>query len=188
MIAQVCGANIEVHAMIRLITAGDRKLMRRLNQWEAPLWVRKWMVVATRGGDGWLWSAIGAILFFFGGARRFDALEAGLVSTGAAQLTFFILKRLIGRERPCATEPHRWSVLLPPDRFSFPSGHTITAFAITFSLGLYYPTLLVGLIFCAVSVAASRMILGLHYLSDVLAGILIGTFIGVAVFEWAPHL
>jgi undecaprenyl-diphosphatase len=174
--------------MIRLITAGDRRLMLRLNRWQAPYWIRHWMVLASRGGDGWLWSAVGLILLLFGGSGRFDALEAGLVSVGAGQLTFFILKRIIGRERPCATEPHCWSILLPPDRFSFPSGHTITAFAIAFSLGLYYPALLVGLIFCALSVAASRVILGLHYLSDVLVGILIGTAIGVAVFEWAPHL
>ena len=174
--------------MIRLITAGDRKLMRRLNQWEAPHWIRKWMVIATRGGDGWLWSAIGFILLLFGGSSRLDALLAGFVSVGAGQLTFFVLKRIIGRERPCATEAHCWSVLLPPDRFSFPSGHTITAFAIAFSLGLYYPTLLVGLIFCALSVAASRVILGLHYVSDVVAGIFLGTVIGLAAFQWTPHL
>ena len=58
----------------------------------------------------------------------------------------------------------------------------ITAFAITFSLGLYYPALLAGLIFCALSVAASRVILGLHYLSDVLIGIVIGTTIGIGIF------
>jgi len=46
----------------------------------------------------------------------------------------------------------------------------------------------VGLIFCALSVAASRVILGLHYLSDVLAGILLGTVIGLAAFQWTPHL
>jgi undecaprenyl-diphosphatase len=174
--------------MIRLITAGDRRLMLRLNRWQAPYWIRRWMVLASRGGDGWLWSAVGLILLLFGGSSRFDALGAGLVSVVAGQLTFFVLKRIIGRERPCAIQPHCWSILLPPDRFSFPSGHTITAFAIAFSLGLYYPALLVGLVFCALSVAASRVILGLHYLSDVLVGILIGTAIGVAVFEWAPRL
>jgi undecaprenyl-diphosphatase len=174
--------------MIRLINMGDRKIMRRLNRWEAPHWIRKWMVLASRGGDGWLWSVIGLVLLLFGGSRRFDALGAGVVSVGVGQLTFFVMKRMIGRERPCATEAHCWAILLPPDRFSFPSGHTITAFAIAFSLGLYYPGLLAGFIFCAVSVAASRVILGLHYISDVLAGILIGTAVGVAAFEWAPHL
>ena len=65
--------------MIRLITAGDRKLMLRLNRWEAPHWIRNWMLFASRGGDGWLWSTIGLILLLFGGARRFDALGAGFV-------------------------------------------------------------------------------------------------------------
>lgn len=170
--------------MIRLISAGDRKLMLRVNRWHAPLWIRRWMVLATRGGDGWLWSTIGLLILLFGGDRRFEALEAAAVSLGAGQLTFFVLKRLIGRERPCATETHCWACLLPPDRFSFPSGHTITAFAITFSLGLYYPTLLAGLVFCALSVAASRVILGLHYVSDVIAGMLIGLAIGVGAFAW----
>jgi len=168
--------------MFRFITAGDRRIMLRVNRWKAPQWIQRWMVFASRGGDGWLWSAVGLVLLLFGGQERFAALQAGFVSVGAGQLTFFVLKRLIGRERPCATEPHCWASLLPPDRFSFPSGHTITAFAITFSLGLYYPALLVGLIFCALSVASSRVILGLHYLSDVLAGIAIGSAIGVAAY------
>jgi undecaprenyl-diphosphatase len=60
-------------------------------------------------------------------------------------------------------------------QFSFPSGHTITAFSVAVSLSLFYPELTVGLLFCAVSVAASRILLGMHFLSDVLAGAAIGT-------------
>jgi undecaprenyl-diphosphatase len=168
--------------MIHWILSGDRRIMLRVNRWLAPWWIRKWMVFASRGGDGWLWSAIGLVLLFFGGERRFHALESGFISAGAGQVVFLVLKRIIGRERPCATETHCWASLLPPDRFSFPSGHTITAFAITFSLGLWYPALLSGLVFCALSVAASRIILGLHYLSDVLAGFVIGSIIGIIVF------
>lgn len=170
--------------MIRLIANGDRILMRRINQWPAPAWIRKWMVAASRGGDGWLWSAVGLVVLLFGGERRLDALEAGFFAVIAGIATFFIVKPITGRERPCAVEPHCWSSLLPPDRFSFPSGHTITAFAVALSIGLFYPALIVGLIFCALSVAASRVLLGLHYLSDVLAGIAIGTSIGVAAFLW----
>jgi undecaprenyl-diphosphatase len=169
--------------MFRLITAGDRKVMHRLNQWAAPRWIRNWMVVASRAGDGWLWIALGTILLLFGGDRRFAALEAGLASVGAGLLTFFVVKHVIGRERPCSIEAHCWAKLLPPDRFSFPSGHTITAFAVAVPIGLFYPALLAGLIFCAMSVASSRVLLGLHYLSDVLAGILIGCTIGMAAFS-----
>jgi undecaprenyl-diphosphatase len=65
--------------------------------------------------------------------------------------------------------------LLPPDRFSFPSGHTITAFAVALSLAAFYPGMLPGLLFCAASIALSRILLGMHFLSDVLAGALIGS-------------
>jgi undecaprenyl-diphosphatase len=68
--------------------------------------------------------------------------------------------------------------LLPPDQFSFPSGHTITAFAVTAALAGSYPEMLPGLLFCAVSIAASRVVLGMHFLSDVLAGAALGATLG----------
>ena len=69
--------------------------------------------------------------------------------------------------------------MLPPDQFSFPSGHTITAFAVTLALSQFYPIMLPGLLFCAASVAASRILLGMHFLTDVLAGAAIGSTIGL---------
>jgi undecaprenyl-diphosphatase len=72
--------------------------------------------------------------------------------------------------------------LLPPDRFSFPSGHSITAFAIAVSLGLFYPAIFPGLLFLAVSVALSRILLGMHFLTDVLAGAALGTVLGYASY------
>ena len=169
--------------MIRMITAGDRKVMRRVNRWAPPLWVRHWMVFASRAGDGWGWVLFGFFVLLWGGDKRFAALEAGLISVGAGQILFSVVKRLTGRARPCATEAHCWATLLPPDRFSFPSGHTITAFAVAVPLGLFYPALLAPLIFCAMSVASSRVLLGLHYLSDVIAGIAIGCLLGMASFS-----
>jgi len=166
--------------MIRMISTGDRKLMLRVNRWLAPKWVRVWMVAATRAGDGWLWWALAGAIALAGGAQRFHALFAVGLAVSTGSILFKLLKRTIGRERPCAHETHSWATLLPPDRFSFPSGHTINAFAVAVPLGIYYPDMLFGLLFCALSVAASRVILGLHYLSDVLAGIAIGTAMGIA--------
>ncbi len=168
--------------MIRLIHAGDHKLMRRLNQWNAPGWFRIWMLVATRAGDGWLWIAVGILLAWLGGQEGLLADASGLGAVIVGLILFLIVKNLTGRERPCATEEHYWAKLLPPDRFSFPSGHTITAFCAITPASLYFPALFPPLLFCALSVAVSRVVLGLHYLSDVIAGVLIGAGIGYAAF------
>jgi undecaprenyl-diphosphatase len=136
------------------------------------------MLAATCGGDGWLWYAMGAVILLIGGEDRFRAVGAAFLATGAGIGLFLKLKKVTGRRRPCALEPHCWAKLLPPDQFSFPSGHTITAFAVAVSLSLFYPALLAGLFFCAVSVAASRVLLGMHFLSDVVAGAAIGSILG----------
>ena len=164
--------------LVRIVEANDHRLMRRVNQWRAPRWMRLWMIAATRGGDGWLWYAMGLVVAIFGGSVLFQALGAAMIAVGLGIAMFLKLKRAFGRKRPCALEPHCWATLLPPDQFSFPSGHTITAFAVTVALGTFYPPLLVGLYFCAVSVAMSRIILGMHFLSDVIAGAAIGGLLG----------
>jgi undecaprenyl-diphosphatase len=133
------------------------------------------MICATRGGDGWLWYAMGIVILLFGGPTRFAAVAVAALAAALGIALFLFLKQRINRRRPCAIEPHCWAKLLPPDRFSFPSGHTITAFAVALSLAAFYPALLPGLLFCAASIALSRILLGMHFLSDVIAGALIGS-------------
>jgi len=152
--------------------------MRRVNGWKPPRWMRLWMLAATRGGDGWLWYAIGIVIALVGGTNRFRALGAAVVAVSLGTALQLALKRACGRKRPSALAPHCWTTLLPPDKFSFPSGHTITAFAMASSLGVFYPGVLPGLLFCAASVGLSRILLGMHFLSDVLAGAVLGTALG----------
>jgi undecaprenyl-diphosphatase len=168
--------------MLNFIATRDHRLMRRVNRWSAPRWVRLWMICATRGGDGWLWYALLGVLLLFGDSSRFAAVGAGVVAAGSGIAVFLSLKRLTGRKRPCQIEPHCWATLLPPDKFSFPSGHTITAFAVATPVVLFYPSLAVGVLFCAFSIAASRILLGMHFLSDVLAGAMVGTCVGYASY------
>ena len=68
-----------------------------------------------------------------------------------------------------------------------PSGKVVTAFAVAVSLSAFYPELAAGLFFCAVSVAASRILLGMHFLSDVVAGAAIGTLLALAS-TWTVRL
>jgi undecaprenyl-diphosphatase len=159
------------------ISGGDHRLMRRVNRWRAPRWIRFWALLATRAGDGWLWYALGLVILIAGGPLRFHAAAAGILASGSGILLFRKIKKVTGRRRPCAIEPHCWATLLPPDQFSFPSGHTITAFAVSLSIGAFYPVLLPFLLFCAISIAASRVLLGMHFLSDVIVGAAIGAML-----------
>ena len=162
----------------------DHRLMRRVHNWSAPQWVRLWMICATRGGDGWLWYAMLAVVLIFGGDVRVRATAAVVCAASLSVANYLWLKRVTKRKRPCQLQPHCWSRLLPPDQFSFPSGHSMTAFAAATVIGSFYPALMPGVLFCAISIAASRILLGMHFLSDVVAGSLLGASIGY----WAYHL
>ena len=164
------------------IDARDQKLMSRLHRWYAPHWVRIWMISATRLGDGWLWYSLGVILLLFGGLRGREAALAAGSAVLSGVLLFQVLKRISRRKRPCHLQPHCWAMILPPDQFSFPSGHSITAFAVAIPIGLIFPELQTILLFTAASIAASRIVLGMHFLSDVLAGSAIGTALGYMAF------
>lgn len=166
--------------MLQFISVRDHRLMRKVNKWPAPKWVRLWALAASRAGDGWIWYLTGVSILLFGGSDRLTALASAGSGAAVGIGLFTSLKKLSGRKRPCEIQPHCWATLLPPDRFSFPSGHTITAFAVAISLSEFYPTLLPALLFCALSIAASRILLGMHFLSDVLAGALLGTGLAVA--------
>jgi undecaprenyl-diphosphatase len=170
-------------AMLNFIAVRDHRLMRQVNRWPPPRWIRLWMICATRGGDGWLWYAMGLVILLFGGSERFLAVGCSGLAAGTGILVFLKLKRVTGRKRPCAIEPSCWARLLPPDQFSFPSGHTITAFAVSLPMMHFYPELMAGLLFCACSIALSRVLLGLHFLSDVVAGAAIGMVLGFASIQ-----
>ncbi|HUJ22782.1 MAG TPA: phosphatase PAP2 family protein [Bryobacteraceae bacterium] len=160
------------------LSAPDHFLMRRVNRWRPPRWIRVWMLAATRAGDGWLWWCCGLAVWASHDPANYRALAAAGLAVLAGISNFKILKRAVGRRRPCAIEPHCWANLLPPDQFSFPSGHSITAFAVAVSFGTFYPSAQPVLLFCATSVAASRVLLGMHFLSDVIVGSGIGAVLG----------
>jgi len=156
----------------------DHRVMRRMNRWRAPRWIRLWMIAATRMGDGWVWYGLGALLLTFGGPQRFAAVGSAGLAAVVGILVFKALKKLSQRPRPCQIEPHCWATILPPDQFSFPSGHTMTAFSIALVVSFFYPGLEGVLFFLAISIAISRIVLGMHFLSDVLAGVVLGVALG----------
>jgi undecaprenyl-diphosphatase len=130
---------------------------------------------ASRLGDGVLWYALIALLAVGGGATARE-LAAAMALAGAVNVVLYLLiKRATGRPRPyahCADFRARAPAL---DQFSFPSGHTVHATAFTLLLLSYYPVAGVALAPLSLLIIWSRVALGLHYPSDVLAGAALGT-------------
>jgi undecaprenyl-diphosphatase len=84
------------------------------------------------------------------------------------------------RPRPYEVHAHIAAGAAPLDRFSFPSGHTLHAVAFSLVAASYYPALAPLLAAMTFAVAASRIVLGLHYPSDVLAGAALGAAVALA--------
>lgn len=101
-------------------------------------------------------------------------------------LIYKFLKNKTTRPRPY--QVHQVIVLgeRPLDHFSFPSGHTLHAVMVTITLGYIQPLLLILMLPFTILVALSRMVLGLHYPSDVIVGAIIGASVASTIILLAP--
>src|SRR5690349_9621273 len=147
-------------SMLNFIKHRDHALMLRIHHWEAPDWIRSLMIVATRAGDGWLWYGVGLAILILGDHDRVAAVFAGAAAISVGLIIYTVTKKTTRRFRPCLVEPNRWAAILPPDQYSFPSGHTIAGFAITLSVGQFYDPLFIPLLVAATLIAISRIMLG----------------------------
>lgn len=170
-----------MNALLSSVDASDRRVSDRVRSWAPPRWFCIFMVGASRFGDGLGWAAVGVGLVAAGREGR-AAAAAATVAAFLASVVFAALKRRFRRRRPCDLAPHPLFVVRPPDAFSFPSGHTMNAFAIATVLALSFPALAPALGLLAASIGVSRVVLGLHFPSDVWAGAALGTLIGAAAF------
>ncbi len=157
----------------------EYRLCRGLNR-VVGLSSGRWVfTTASRLGDGMAWYVlVGVLPLIYGRAALRPALVMAI--TGLIGLLIYkTLKAQLLRERPFIRHPGITLAMAPLDRYSFPSGHTLHAVTFTWLAVERFPTLAWILIPLASLIAASRVVLGLHYPSDVLAGGAIGIGLGL---------
>lgn len=164
----------------------DRRVCVLANRWGARCAVGRFFCVISRLGDGVFWYALMAVMALVGGKRGLAAAAHMAVTGLAALLLYRLLKRYTRRPRPYRVCPGVIAHVPPLDEFSFPSGHTLQAVSFTIIALAWYPMLAPLLLGFTTLVAASRVILGLHYPSDVLAATAIGSGLGAASLWLLP--
>ena len=134
----------------------------------------------SKTGDGQLYVLITGFLYWHEGIESL-CLNAILLAFLIERPLYFVLKNSLKRNRPEAALKNFHSIITPSDQFSFPSGHTSAAFMMATLLGYYFPPLIIPLYCWATLVGFSRVVLGVHFPTDVLVGILLG--ISTALFS-----
>ena len=129
----------------------------------------------------WMLILVGVpLLGIFAKKRRWMAIGIVVLSIASADLVAVrLVKPLVGRVRPCrALENVQAPAGCGPGQ-SFPSAHATNAFALATSAGLLLPSAWIWLLPIATGVAWSRISLGVHYPSDILAGAVLGVFLAL---------
>jgi undecaprenyl-diphosphatase len=161
-------------AFMARVDAAEYGLCRTLNRGAAFAIPRHVFRIASRLGDGIVWYLLIVLLpILYGPAALRPAIVMALTGLLGLML-YMLLKRVFVRERPFITHAAIDLKAAPLDRYSFPSGHTLHAVSFAWQATAHFPELGWVLLPLAALIAGSRVVLGLHYPSDVLAGAAVG--------------
>lgn len=166
----------------------------RLTEWELAWCLRFQQVIrhrpiirlfalVSRLGDGVFWYSLMAALLLAQGAAAAPVVGRMLLAGAACLALYKWLKARTTRSRPCARNRAIQPRVAPLDEYSFPSGHTLHAVSFTLIAVYHYPALGWLLLPFAALVALSRIVLGLHYPSDVLAGAVLGAGLALLALQ-----
>jgi undecaprenyl-diphosphatase len=168
---------------LRRLAELDLAWCLRLNRASQQRNLEQFFAIISRLGDGVFWYTLMLILLAMDGQAALPAVARMLVAGASALILYKWLKAHTTRPRPSARHDHIRASVAPLDEYSFPSGHTLHAVSFSIVAIYHYPMLawLVGPF--TVLVALSRMVLGLHYPSDVLAGALLGSGLALLALQ-----
>lgn len=132
------------------------------------------------GNAGWLWIVLSLVLLILPKTRKTGFCTAGALVFDLLSVNI-LLKPLVSRTRPYLVDPSLISLIGEQSDKSFPSGHTAASFAFAVAFAMMAPKKYsIPVLVLATLIALSRLYLGVHYPTDILGGMVIGTLCGIA--------
>jgi undecaprenyl-diphosphatase len=145
---------------------------------ESSVW-RRLASLLAHSGDSWLILPVLGLVWWFGRGEWKTLALAMILGVVLTALVVFVIKLSVRRSRPQG----EWGkIYRSTDPHSFPSGHAARATMLAaVAAGLGSPWLGLGLLIWALLVGTARVMMGVHYPSDVAAGLLLGALMGLVV-------
>jgi len=137
--------------------------------------------ITNLGNGGVFWIALALFLLCIKKTRKCGFLMLISMLLGLIIGNGF-LKNIIARDRPCWIDPNIPLLIPNPHDYSFPSGHTLASFEAAVMIFLHNKKWGIVSLIAAVLIAFSRMYLFVHFPTDILGGIILGTLISIAVY------
>jgi undecaprenyl-diphosphatase len=169
----------KVQSIVLVRWVADREIIvcGLLNRMSRAPKIKKFFVFVSWLGDGKAWYSLMVALPLIYGEKGL-ATSWNMVIVGIVNLALYkAVKKLTGRPRPDVVSKEICLGTAPLDQYSFPSGHTMHAVAFSMIAGAHHTELSLVLIPASSLIALSRVILGLHYPTDVIAGGVIGGYV-----------
>jgi undecaprenyl-diphosphatase len=164
----------------------DFRLSKAMRVADKPGVLRTGAIIFAHSGDSWFWGAALLVIWLFGSSFWKEWAIAIVGSIGVLAILVLLLKRMIRRPRPDGA----WGMIYRrTDPHSFPSGHAARAFMIAVLVTGLGPAWLVMILWIwAPLVALARVAMGVHYLSDILGGLILGILAGLLMLQLLPGI
>ncbi|MCL4269421.1 MAG: phosphatase PAP2 family protein [Anaerolineales bacterium] len=171
---------------LRPILELDARLSSQMRVAEKPGFLRNLAIFFAHSGDSWFWALALIVAWFFSNSdwRKWETVEFfGIAGLAAVVLA---VKFLVKRKRP---EGEWGGIYRNTDPHSFPSGHAARAFLIAVVATALTPPWLSAILWVwAPLVALARVAMGVHYLSDIIAGAILGVIVALLGLQFYPFL
>jgi len=165
---------------------GLNDFLARCNEWEIGVvrlavqnsqtpCLRNTSLLINHLGDGWLYVLIILSLLAFQGLHSWHLLLSAGLAAAMAHAIYPVIKNRLARLRPFDYDPSLNLSVRVLDKYSCPSGHTMTATAVAIPLAMGFPQLLPVIIAICLVIGWARISLGHHYPSDLALGALLGS-------------
>ena len=168
-------------------------VLQRIHQWDVDTFlgvashlherIVRTAYFASKTGDGWLYPVIPFAILWSGFADEWFLLTCAS-AFAIERLVYFAAKNSFKRRRPGNIVPGYSSHIIASDEFSFPSGHTSASFLMVTLIVIEFGIFATPLYLWALVVCVSRIILGVHFPTDIMVGCLMGSGIALATYTY----